>query len=53
MDQKQRDIIIRLITALEDAHDTHIWAEDDPHPQEGCTYCLLTQEARKEFGIDV
>lgn len=40
MDQITRDLLVALRDAISEAHDTHIYAPDDPHPND-CHYCSL------------
>jgi hypothetical protein len=40
-------ILLELIEAIEGAHDTHIYAEDDEHPDD-CAYCAVVKAAKVE-----
>lgn len=44
--EKCLEMIRTLSDLVDDAHDTHIWSDDDEHPKQGCVYCRTVNDAR-------
>jgi len=49
MNSELRTLIADMRDAIEEAHDTHIYAENDEHPAD-CHYCELINQANKLIG---
>ena len=48
-DGNTRKALECLINVLQQAHDTHIFDTDDPHPDD-CVYCEAIQEGQRALG---
>lgn len=53
MDYKKmiRELVVEidgLADLIDEAHDTHIWSDDDGHPKGGCSYCNSANGAREK-----
>jgi hypothetical protein len=44
--EKLKNQLRKLIDLINDAHDTHIYSEDDEHPKD-CIYCAAVKEAEE------